>query len=118
MRMALQGWLAVNAPTTDGTRMSSFLQELFSEESWVQVLLGQGFEMKADPVTNFVPDDDLAGFLEDLADVIDDNAKTLPDHGEFVRRLPPNSEAPQTAAVAPAPANVSFNLRYERGETV
>src|SRR5215216_5111271 len=25
MRMALQGWLAHNAPTTDGTRMSSFL---------------------------------------------------------------------------------------------
>jgi serine/threonine protein kinase len=32
MRMALQTWLARNAPTTDGTRMSSFLQELFSED--------------------------------------------------------------------------------------
>jgi len=32
MRMALQGWLAQNAPTTDGTRMSSFLQELFSDD--------------------------------------------------------------------------------------
>ena len=32
MRMALQTWLAHNAPTTDGTRMSSFLQELFSED--------------------------------------------------------------------------------------
>ncbi|MBA3500832.1 MAG: serine/threonine protein kinase, partial [Deltaproteobacteria bacterium] len=32
MRMALQTWLAVNAPTTDGTRMSSFLQELFAED--------------------------------------------------------------------------------------
>ncbi|HEY1558005.1 MAG TPA: serine/threonine-protein kinase, partial [Kofleriaceae bacterium] len=32
MRMALQSWLATNAPTTDGTRMSSFLQELFSED--------------------------------------------------------------------------------------
>ena len=30
MRMALQTWLAQNAPTTDGTRMSSFLQELFT----------------------------------------------------------------------------------------
>ena len=30
--MALQGWLATNAPTTDGTRMSTFLQELFSED--------------------------------------------------------------------------------------
>ena len=32
MRMALQTWLAQNAPTTDGTRMSTFLQELFSDD--------------------------------------------------------------------------------------
>ncbi len=32
MRMALQSWLAQNAPTTDGTRMSTFLQELFSDD--------------------------------------------------------------------------------------
>jgi serine/threonine protein kinase len=32
MRMALQTWLAQNAPTTDGTRMASFLQELFTED--------------------------------------------------------------------------------------
>jgi serine/threonine protein kinase len=32
MRMALQSWLAQNAPTTDGTRMSAFLEELFSDD--------------------------------------------------------------------------------------
>ena len=32
MRMALQSWLAQNAPTTDGTRMAQFLQDLFSED--------------------------------------------------------------------------------------
>ncbi len=32
MRTALQGWLAVAAPTTDGTRMSNFLSELFAED--------------------------------------------------------------------------------------
>ncbi|MBA3818215.1 MAG: protein kinase [Deltaproteobacteria bacterium] len=32
MRMALQTWLAHNAPTTDGTRMSTFLAELFAED--------------------------------------------------------------------------------------
>ncbi len=32
MREALQGWLAQNAPTTDGTRMASFLHELFAED--------------------------------------------------------------------------------------
>jgi serine/threonine protein kinase len=32
MRMALQTWLAQNAPTTDGTRMAQFLVELFAED--------------------------------------------------------------------------------------
>jgi len=32
MRTALQAWLAQNAPTTDGTRMAQFLQDLFSED--------------------------------------------------------------------------------------
>jgi serine/threonine protein kinase len=32
MRMALQSWLAQNAPTTDGTRMAAFLLELFAED--------------------------------------------------------------------------------------
>ena len=32
MRQALQAWLAVNAPTTDPSRMSEFLQELFIED--------------------------------------------------------------------------------------
>ena len=32
MRQALQGWLAVNAPTTDSTRMSEFIQDLFVED--------------------------------------------------------------------------------------
>src|SRR5262249_31659265 len=32
MRMALETWLAQNAPTTDGTRMSAFLLELFAED--------------------------------------------------------------------------------------
>jgi tryptophan halogenase len=84
--------------------------ELFAEESWVQVLLGQGFEMRADPVTQFVSTEDLAGFLHDLDDVIEDVANRLPDHREFVSRLPSSSaRQPDTAAT------VSFALTYGRG---
>jgi tryptophan halogenase len=95
-------------------------QELFSEDSWVQVLLGQGFEMKPDPVTQFVADDDLTGFLGDVREVIEDVAAKMMDHGEFVRRLPPSTEAAreQHQASAAAMPPVSFALRYERGETV
>jgi hypothetical protein len=38
------------------------------------------------------------------------------DHGAFVRQLPPSTPAAREAA-APVP-HVTFNLRYERGETV
>jgi tryptophan halogenase len=84
--------------------------ELFAEESWVQVLLGQGLEMTPDPVTRFVPDEELVGFLSDLAEVIDDVSDKMPDHGEFVAKLPPSS-APQSAA---QPPSVNFELKYER----
>ena len=88
-------------------------QELFAEESWVQVLLGQGFEMRADPVTQFVSDEDLGGYLQDIAEVIEDAASRMPDHGEFVRRLPAS-----TPPAGEAQPKVTFALRYERAETV
>ncbi len=86
--------------------------ELFAEESWVQVLIGQGLEMQPDPVTQFVPVEEIAGFLEDIEDVISDVADKLPDHGEFVSRLPA-ATPDQTPAAATAPA-VNFTLRYTR----
>ena len=88
-------------------------QELFSEESWVQVLIGQGFAMRPDPVTEFVSDAEVASFLGDLAEVIEDVADKMPDHGEFVRRLP--AQRQEQSAVVPS---LNFALRYERGETV
>ena len=87
-------------------------QELFSEESWVQVLIGQGLEMHADPVTSFVSDDDLAGFLADISEVIEEVANDMVDHGEFVRQLPPSATTePQSAPLT----SLDFSLKYERG---
>jgi tryptophan halogenase len=86
-------------------------QELFAEESWVQVLLGQGFEMRPDPVTRFVPDEEIVGYLSDIEEVISDVVDNMMDHGEFVRRLPPNTP---TRAAAETPS-VSFALNYKRG---
>ena len=48
--------------------------ELFAEESWVQVLLGQGFEAKPIRSSQFVPVEEIVGFLNDIADVIADVA--------------------------------------------
>jgi tryptophan halogenase len=87
-------------------------QELFAEESWVQVLLGQGLKMNADPVTDFVSDADITGFLGDIAEVIEDVAGAMPDHGAFVASLPPSTPA---ASPASAPTSADFALKYERG---
>ena len=84
-------------------------QELFAEESWVQVLLGQGFEMRADPVTQFVSDEELVGYLNDMAEVIADVADEMPDHGEFVRRLPASRAAQMDAPIP----TIRFNLSVE-----
>ena len=87
-------------------------QELFAEESWVQVLLGQGFEMNSDPVTQFVPAEELVGFLGDLAEVIEDVADKMPDHAAFLAMLPPSSSAgPKPAAETGATIpTIKFNL--------
>jgi tryptophan halogenase len=79
--------------------------ELFAEESWVQVLIGQGFGMRADPVAQFVPVEEVAAFLKDVEEVIADVASDLPDHGEFLAGLPSSSPAP----AAPSP-QVLHNL--------
>jgi tryptophan halogenase len=89
--------------------------ELFAEESWVQVLLGQGFEARPDPVTDFLEDDELTGFLADIAGVIADVADDMPVHAEILAALPPTM-SPQAEAAMP---KVSFSLsqNYGRGVT-
>ncbi|MCH8616126.1 tryptophan 7-halogenase [Sphingomonas sp. SM33] len=69
--------------------------ELFAENSWVQVLLGQGFQARPDPVAQFVPTEEIVSFLEDVADTIADVAEELPDHADFVSRLPTSTPGAQ-----------------------
>jgi len=58
--------------------------ELFRVESWVQVLLGQGFEMGYDPNAAMVSGDVRTSFLEDIEEVIVDVASRMPDHAAFI----------------------------------
>jgi tryptophan halogenase len=58
--------------------------ELFREESWVQVLIGQGLQMQYDPMVDIVPDTEALRYLKDIEEVIADVARQLPDHGQFV----------------------------------
>ncbi|HEX4695623.1 tryptophan halogenase family protein [Sphingomonas sp.] len=60
--------------------------ELFRVESWVQVLLGQGFAMGHDPNAAIVPRDVRTSYLADIEEVNADAAARMPDHAAFIDR--------------------------------
>lgn len=62
-------------------------EELFREESWIQVLLGQGLEMNADPMVNLIPKDQRDAFLHDIEEVIADCVKAMPTHQSYIDRF-------------------------------
>ena len=62
------------------------IAELFGEESWVQVLLGQGLPAQYDRMVDMIPDDQAESFLRDIAEVNDDIAATLPGHADYIAR--------------------------------
>ena len=60
--------------------------ELLPEESWVQVLIGQGLEAHYDPVVDMVPDAQSTAFLADVEEVVADVARAMPSHATFIAR--------------------------------
>ena len=80
--------------------------ELFREESWVQVLIGQGLAMQYDPMVDMVPDAEARGFLKDIEEVIADTAAGMPHHKDYVARYC----ASEIAAVAPRAQAASKSL--------
>jgi tryptophan halogenase len=60
--------------------------ELFREESWVQVLIGQGLSMRYDPMVDMIPDAQALAFLRDIEEVIEEVADAMPDHAAYIAR--------------------------------
>ncbi|QAY78098.1 tryptophan halogenase family protein [Sphingosinicella sp. BN140058] len=60
--------------------------ELFREESWVQVLIGQGLDMHYDPMVDMIPEAEVANHLRDIEEVIADVAERMPRHEDFIAR--------------------------------
>jgi hypothetical protein len=68
--------------------------ELFTEESWIQVFLGQGIVPRGhDPLVGVQSDEQIALFLANIESVIGKCVNVMPSHAEFVAR----------ACQAPAP---------------
>jgi tryptophan halogenase len=62
--------------------------ELFTEEGWGQVMIGQGLEPRSlSPLTQAIPRDELKDYLAKLAETYRTAAAALPTHAEFVNSM-------------------------------
>ena len=59
--------------------------ELFTEEAWSQVMIGQGILPESwHPLADMAEDDELAAFARSIADSYRKAAEALPTHAEYV----------------------------------
>jgi tryptophan 7-halogenase len=64
--------------------------ELFAENSWIQVMLGQGMYPEAHhPAADLMGDAELSGFLNDIKMSIDKTVAQLPPHQAYVEQYCP-----------------------------
>jgi len=65
-------------------------EELFAEESWIQVLLGQGLIPRGyDPLVDIKSDAQIAQYLGNIAAVVGKCVKVMPSHAEYVAKTCP-----------------------------
>jgi tryptophan halogenase len=63
-------------------------EELFTEQAWTQVMIGQGIiPRRWHPLADVPAGDELASFLATLQDGYRRKAATLPTHGDFIRGM-------------------------------
>lgn len=68
-----------------GRYYKRYNEELFVDESWIQVLIGQGLKVDAyDPNVDLVPEDQILKYLLDVEAVIDRCVQLLPNHNEYI----------------------------------
>ena len=61
--------------------------ELFAENSWIQVMLGQGIEpLQHHPVADLMGDEELGRFLDDIKSSVEKTVSQLPAHQTYVEQ--------------------------------
>jgi tryptophan halogenase len=61
--------------------------ELFAENSWIQVMLGQGIVPEQyHPVVNLMGDAELSRFLQGIKSTVDKTVAQLPKHQAYVEQ--------------------------------
>jgi len=70
----------------DSSRIFRFKDDLFTENSWLAVMLGQGIVPETyDPVADSIPLEDMDRAIGGLRSAILKAAQALPEHGAFIR---------------------------------
>jgi tryptophan halogenase len=60
--------------------------ELFAENSWIQVMMGQGvMPQQYHPVADVMSEPDLTRFLGDIRSNVDSTVRQLPAHMDYLR---------------------------------
>jgi tryptophan halogenase len=69
-------------------------EELFTETSWLAVMVGQGIEAKGyHPAADLLPDSETLNRLAHIREVIETTAKLMPTQDEFLGQVGGRSEA-------------------------
>ncbi len=72
--------------------------ELFAEQSWVAVMVGQGIEPAAwHPFVNNLPDTELKNFMAETRATIARQVGRLPMHQDYLNQLQPGNREPRVA---------------------
>lgn len=70
---------------TETGRISRYRDELFTEDSWLAVMLGQGIVPQGhDPVVDGIPLESLSRAMRDLKTAVSRGAESLPRHADFI----------------------------------
>ena len=71
----------------DTARVFKEADELFAENSWIQVMLGQGIiPEQYHPVTNVMGDEELTRFMQGIKSQVQGTVAKLPDHHSYVKQ--------------------------------
>ena len=76
-------------------------EELFAENSWIQVLMGQGVMPEHyHPTADVMSEPDLKRFLDDIRQHVETTVRQLPPHQAYIDQYCPGLREPATAGAA------------------
>jgi tryptophan halogenase len=83
---------------TETGKVYNLTNQLFAENSWIQVMMGQGITPRhRHPAPDLMGDPELKRFLDGISDSVRNTVSRLPKHMDYIRSFCPMKKE-QTAA--------------------